>query len=266
MLELRIDVRKKRRFLGGAHSISIRARLVPAAQLRDVPVARLFGRLVEELPESSPLRERPFTSLPPALENLRGRPRETFTAGEPLNLPEGEELMSVSGVVVCPEPLDDSPASGDDDEEGTVEPAGGKELPFFVTLGTRFVEFKNESGIVHRIVSRASNALQGVLPRLSAGALARMAPLRLERIRFGFESFSPRTWGLGLGGVPTVESRLFCEMDRAGITIEASRDHSKEEGALPFAEMEIFQSFDRALSTLGLYPDFYGELMRNVAR
>ena len=158
-----------------------------------------------------------------------------------------------------------SPDVDSEDDDDTELPPG-TETPFFVTLTTRFSEFDRGNGIVHQVVSRTSNILQSILPRLSSGALSRLAPLRLEKIRVGFESFIPRSWGFGLGGIPTASSHLYCELTESEMTIEATRDFSPVPEALPFAEEKLFQSFDRALSRLGLRQGFYEELMRNVAQ
>lgn len=326
MLQLSIDVTKKRRFLRGEHSIRLQIRLVPAAAPSDptpsdptqsesapapaaaragsgdrnglsdthlshaIPVSRLFGELMEQLPLNLPLGQDGFTHTPSVLRNLRGRPADAFHPVPPQTLAQGtEELLSASGRVICPPPIGSEPArigadparrtsiAGADygaadaaldpmHDDDDLEVTPGTEIPFFVTLSTRFSEFDRGNGIVHQVMSRTSNILQSLLPRLSSGALTRIVPLKLERIRFGFESFTPRSWGMGWGGIPTVSSQLYCELTESELIIEATRDFSRNPEALPFEEHRLFQSFDRALSRLGLRHGFYEELVRNVAR
>lgn len=274
MLTLSLQVDRRKGFLSSVEQLSIKAELNGA-----VPIPLFVERLLARFPESIPhLRHAAGLSDDDINEttviDLRGRPPETLPETDRVALqfhdPQSatarseEEIFYSQGTIFQPPPLGRGPEPDEDElierEDESIEPEA---IPFFFRLVSRFDSFKGDSHIVHRVIPRASGVLHQLLPHLSGRLMTRMVPLELDKVRLGLESY--KTTGLGslIGRAPVVQSRLYVEVTKETITIEAHRDGSK--GAeLPFAEQSLLAGIDATLRDCGLYEDLSDKISEKL--
>lgn len=283
MLSLSLQIDRRKGFLSSVEQLSIKAELSG-----EVPIPLFVERLLARFPESIPhLRNAPGIGATDSdisettVIDLRGRPPETLPEAERVALqfhdPQSaspraeEEIFYSQGTIFQPPAVGQVDAvAGEaeliEQEEEDIEPEA---IPFFFRLVSRFDSFKGDSHIVHRVIPRASGVLHQLLPHLSGRLLTRMVPLELDKVRMGLESY--KTAGLGslIGRAPIVQSRLYIEVTKESITIEAHRDGSKRDGSkagteLPFAEQSLLAGIDATLRDCGLYENLSDKISEKL--
>ena len=273
MLTLSLQIDRRKGFLSSVEQLSIKAELNGA-----VPIPYFVERLLARFPEAIPhLRRAPGSDADiseTTVIDLRGRPPETLPEEDRVALqfhdahsatPRSEEEIFYSqGTIFQPPTIGRLPEPEEEElierEDEDIEPEA---IPFFFRLVSRFDSFKGDSHIVHRVIPRASGVLHQLLPHLSGRLMTRMVPLELDKVRLGLESY--KTTGLGslIGRAPVVQSRLYIEVTKETITIEAHRDGSK--GAeLPFAEQSLLAGIDATLRDCGLYENLSDKISEKL--
>ena len=299
MLTLSLQVDRRKGFLSAVEQVSIKAELravspsnagptigedaiVPYGDHhgdqsgRSIPIPLFIEKLLARFPEAIPyLRAAPEDSdiNETTVIDLRGRPPETLPVEDQTSLlfrevgettaRAEEELFYSQGTIFQPLPLNGAEAKDEDgeDDEGSIEP---ESIPFFFRIVSRFDSFKGDSHIVHRVIPRASGVLHQLLPHLSGRLMTRMVPLELDKVRLGLESYKAAGLGSLLGRAPVVQSRLYLEVTKDTITIEAHREGSKRGENIPFAEQALLAGIDATLRDCGLYRDLSDKISEKL--
>lgn len=253
MLALSLDVSETSSFLRSRRNVKILAEL----KGEDIPVSLLLEQLFTIAPSFIP--DECFHATPSSevrIENLRGRPLHAFPQDEQPRLSDlkhtqQEELFYTSGVVLEPE-----------EESLEIEEPGEEyaEAPFTFRITTRFETFRKTNNIVYRVYHSPSPVLDEVRPHLTGRLLARLLPFRLDTIRLGLESYHSRSYGSLFGSVPSVRDKLYLEISRNSIRLDASGDYPRKDRSLPFAKDNLLTHLDTALRDTGLFPNLFQEI------
>ena len=246
MAQLSLRVSKKSSFLKTRHNLEIEAEITGAS---DLPVAAFLEQLCSAAPNVLP--EIDLQSDGAVLEDLRGRPPENFTSRD---RPPDEEIFFTDGVLF----------DLDETEEATTFNELIPLVPFTLKIGSRFESFRGSSHIVHKVVRSGTPILDELRPATSLRLLSRLFPARLDRVRLGLENYTPKSGGSFFGTVPTVNDRLYLDLDRQRLSLRASCEYRGKETRLPFAERGLIALLDRALSASGILPDFGTQLMAKL--
>lgn len=253
MLELDLNVRHARGLLYRGYNTRIQARLgsVDRRLNNAIPITRLAERIFELAPRiiatltrAEVVDESGASIL--LLENLRGRPAETFAqnpavpaAGRPT-----EELFYSDGILFePPKNLNDYPES--------IETL--KTEPFSFSLETGFERYAGSNKILHSVKNKQTENIRGVMESFEVGELLRMFPARLTRLRIGFEQYRPAWLGSVLGSSVTIHRRLYLEIGSAELSVLAEQTSGAARGELPFTEDGLFPALDSSLAEFNLF-------------
>ena len=256
MLDLAVHVKRDSAFLGTRHTLSIEAEL--ADRDSAIPVSSFLEHLFRISPEFVPsiCFQSSENSQPVLLEDLRGRPADAFpeqerSALETLRRAQEEELFFTDGVIINTENSDENDSAAD-------------ETPFFLRISSKFETFKGSRHIMYRVRHSGTPALDEMRPFLSGRLLARLLPLRLEKIRLGLENYRGRTFGAMFGIVPSVQDRLYLEVTRSSIQLRSSCEYSSRKSKLPFSDQNLLSHLDLALRDSKLFPNFFERLAASI--
>ncbi|MFN8390075.1 MAG: hypothetical protein U0136_07270 [Bdellovibrionota bacterium] len=260
MLDLSLDLKKDSDFLRTRKTLTVSAELRPSQAGGAIPISAFIERLFTTSPNFIPAEcfhvAEPGAG-PVLLEDMRGRPYDEFpeseqSALENLRRAQEEEIFFGGGALI-------------DTEDEVSEGATPHEQPFFLRITSKFETFKGDKHIVYRIQHSESPALEEIRPNLSARLLARLLPLRLDKIRLGLESYRSSTLGSIFGMVPAVQDRLFLEITSSSIRVTASCDYRGKQPSLPFEDQQLMAHLDTALRECNLFPDLMGRISTELA-
>lgn len=265
MLELRLQAGQSRSIFYGGYSTRIDATLQAAGSpLPDgIPltefierVLQLAPRIIATLTRAEVVDESGKTvSL---VENLRGRPRESFTgrAGSGAGAADTavkptEELFYSDGILFEP------PANLSDYPE-SVEML--KTEPFSFSVETGFHAYKGSTKILHSLKRRPTGNVRPILESFDVREVLRLFPARLSVLRIGFEQYQPARFGSLLSATVAVHRRLYLECSPQKLSVFAEQTSGAKKGELPFGDDGLFPALDTALAEMGLFSGFSAQV------
>ena len=256
MLSLSLNVNRESAFLGMKKTLAILAEFKPGAGGAEIPISNFLEELFSASPDFIPsiCFDNPDGEQTTLIEDLRGRPADAFadterSASDPLRRLQEEEIFFSDGVIL---PTEDSKDSD------------GAEIPFYLRVSSKFETFKDNKHIVYRIMHNASPALDEIKSLLSAKMLARLLPLRLDKIRLGLENYRTKKFSSMFGSAPSVSDTLYLEITRTSIKLTAASEFSGKNVTLPFAEQRLLPHFGAALKKCGLFPNFLERVQTEI--
>jgi hypothetical protein len=254
MLELAVQASQQKSFFSRTRGSSFHIRLVTSEETSEIPVSRFTETLLDRAPEILPsvaeaeIREENGNTVF-LVHNIRGRPGESFPFSNPpqpprFGEPRREEFFHSNGsLFVLPEQLRTFP--------NTVQELD--KIPFTYRLHSRFDSFDAQNGIVHRLEHEAHQIDAGLFSDLNLKRMTRIAPLELDQVRLGFESYRPQFLGAILGRIPQVEKRLFLEVRSDRIYLFIEELQLPDAQTLPFETAGSLGTIASLLEELGLY-------------
>lgn len=140
--------------------------------------------------------------------------------------PEGEKIVDYKGRDII------------DDKESEVlridgvlcSPDGDE--PFYLTLNTRFEEFRGK----HHIIYQANKCSFNIWDGLPAEQIFRAIPIKISKFRFGIEKFRSNHISSFIGFIPTVTERLWGDLTPEGGTILIKAEGLKTNNDVPFLD------------------------------
>lgn len=265
MLELSLQTKKGKSLLRRRRHVSLHARLSTTSLTSEIPVSAFVSLLFQNSPEFAPtlghtqvVRENGKTIF--LLSNRRGRPKESFT--EPVaknsNLGkslEHEEMFHSDGsVFVLPATLEEFPAELSELEE----------VPFSFGVYSKFDSFDKEGNIIHSLHPEGNGIDSSLFRDLNVERVTELAPLRVDQVRMGFETYRPRRLGGAFGSVPEVEKRLFLEVSADRLYLFMEEQNLAKNAELPFEASGSLGGFSDALEELDLYSSFTEALRESL--
>lgn len=275
---LSIKVSRVRTFLGLEKTAVIDCSLdfPPPAPESELPTAALTSAFINHL--SGTLHEvfevdsRGGIREPLVVDDIRGRPRESF-AGSPAAPAEGEEeIFFSSGVVDTEAPSDGSAKTStrhvvpnaaallDPESEIEIE-----ETPFTLRLLSKFHTFKGRSSIQHRLRLESSGAINEFVGKMPLDQILQQIPVHVEQIRLGFETFKPR-FGSMIGLSPVIQNRFYLEISNERMKLHAQKDTWSSGQVAPFLDDEPFIALDQSLEQTALYTGFLSRVKDALAQ
>ena len=280
--------------LNGTQELAIE---LPANVAAPFPMITLVGGIINLLPEQiQPYLGAPFAEIDqhgPMLQDLRGRPSETYTAtpwgqGSELTsiaphppVPGVEELLFLSGSfateirndkLVPPEEilpgLAGSNITGPDlkaaDAQEIFRRQQGQpqkqQVGFTLHLLSTFSHFEGTQQIFYQLKTAAA-----LLPKLDALAISvhevmRQPEFTVDAVRLGLEFFTPRLFGSMIGLAPTISARFYLEANTTLIRAFAMADSwAGQPNKRPIVNA-ILESMSRTLEQAHVCGDFPREL------
>ncbi len=270
MLELAVQVKHGTSLIRRRRHAAFHVRLSATALTPEIPVSSFVDQALKNSPELAPTlghtsvrQENGKTVF--LLSNRRGRPRESFESSSAPPIFNGgifdgvsanrEEMFHSDGsVYVLPDKLQDFP---DDLSEL-------KEMPFSYQVYSKFDRFDNRGNIIHSLHPQAQGLETSLIEDLNVQRITQLAPLRVDQVRLGFETYSPRLLGGAFGSIPEVEKRLCLEVTADRIYLFLEERNLASKSRLPFESSGSLAGINKALEELNLYTDLYTSLLQEM--
>ncbi len=262
MLELSIQAQKGTSLIRRRRHVSLHVRLSASSFTPEIPVAPFVSLLLKNSPEFAPtlghtevVRENGKTVF--LLSNRRGRPRESFlqqssSRSARRGLENQEEMFHSGGsVYVLPSTLETFP-----DEISELE-----EKPFTFGIYSKFDSFDSQGNIIHSLHPEGEGLETSLFDDFNVRRVTQLAPLRVDQVRMGFETYRPRLLGGAFGSVPEVEKRLFLEVSTNRIYLFLEEQNLAKGVELPFETSGSLAGLSDALGELDLFENFKDSLL-----
>ncbi|OVE80302.1 hypothetical protein BVY02_00775 [bacterium J17] len=262
MLTLELEKRIDTNFFRPSASLITNATL-KANEEETIDVLSFFREFIKlnSLIPSLPTRMEnlwPNASVIGELENLRGRPPESFTKSQQkkpsLNKqPIEEELIFLRGVVALGKEESEIDLL---DQEGPTE-----EIPFHYQLNSTFSRILGTKTILHSTVTHASKEFKELDFDEEDPKTYFENRLRADELRIGLEFYKSRFYGSMLGFAPAVDSHLYLEMSDGQIAINSKQEVPKKSREIPEGAklLEIVATIDQILKNMQLHETFASE-------
>jgi hypothetical protein len=183
----------------GSQEVSLTVSIQADSPDSKIPVKDLLLTFLERLPniyqaiESGRINnDLQFSNL----QNLRGRPAETFNDNSLKS--NQEELIFISGSYF------DEDAKRNKKEENL-------NTDFQIRLKTEFVRFKKDK-ITYRITPEFNEQISGLITGQKIPEFLSSNPITISNARFGIEVFKPAFFGSMVGIFPKISTRYYLEL------------------------------------------------------
>lgn len=265
MLEFSASIEQKNRFFSSGRYASFRVELRSIDTETQISLPEFMESLLKHTSKVLPLNEieevRENGKITYLLEDLRGRPKESFQISDPgyqhiVEEQRKEELFSSEGSII------EAPANFEDYPE---EVLALNQLPFHYRLTTRFHSFSNNGHIIHQVIPQKSKIIEDIVPDLHPSNVLRLFPAKLDTIRMGYETYKNKFLGSMLGLVPDIETRMYLEATPKKVFIFAETEGLQDRDELPFEEQGLLSALDHALRENRLYDNFMENLRSRFA-
>jgi len=257
MLTLKLDIKKRNPLLSRVRTLSVQAQFSNSTD-QQIPVASIIRQTISStnIFNDAVLTRIESTNGDVTIEDLRGRPAESFTEPITINTPGSknrqEELISAKGVInVLPE-------SGD---ETAQEPTN---LPFFFRINTEFSTFKGSNHILHSLKTFRSESIKQVPIHLLVRKLDELIPIEVHSGRIGTERFRAHYFTSLLGLMPRISERFYLEVSQATINLFYEIEFPAGDDLTATVQNSILKELDIILKSNAIYQSLLSEITEQL--